>query len=325
MPLYREHKGALEEIKESPFKLEKHLQELFEANLEQLMGLELVKSEFSIAGRRIDTLAFDPERNAFIIIEYKRSKNISVIDQGFAYLGLMLENKSDFIIEYNESLGRQMKRTDPDWSQTRVAFVSSHFTKDQRQATNFKDLAIELWEVRRYANDTIAINPIRKTDSAASVKSKGASQQQTMEEPVGEYRAADSVSDATAATVREQIKVYTEEDLMAKGSDMSVELFEALKERMLEQHDAMETSWLKEYMNFKVGKQIIMSVEMQKKAIKLWLNVPWGTLQDPKGIARDVRNIGHFGVGDYQFSLKDTSPLSYLMSLVQDVMALKGV
>jgi len=65
------------------------------------MGLHLVKSEFSIKNKRIDTLAFDPESKAFIIIEYKRNKNISVVDQGFTYLSLMLENKADFIIEYS--------------------------------------------------------------------------------------------------------------------------------------------------------------------------------------------------------------------------------
>ena len=40
------------------------------------MNLQLVKSEFSIKNKRIDTLAYDKQSKAFIIIEYKRSKNI---------------------------------------------------------------------------------------------------------------------------------------------------------------------------------------------------------------------------------------------------------
>jgi len=78
------------------------------------MGLELVKSEFSIKNKRIDTLAFDPQANAFIIIEYKRDKSISVVDQGIKYISLMLKNKADFIVEYNESLKRNLKREDVD-------------------------------------------------------------------------------------------------------------------------------------------------------------------------------------------------------------------
>jgi hypothetical protein len=48
-----------------------------------------------------------------------------------------------------------MKREDVDWSQTRVAFVSPSFTENQIQATNFKDIAIELWEVKQFENDTM--------------------------------------------------------------------------------------------------------------------------------------------------------------------------
>jgi RecB family endonuclease NucS len=68
------------------------------------MGVEMVCSEFTIKGKRIDTLAFDPQSQSFIIIEYKRDKNLSVGDQGFSYLGLMLENKADFVLTYNETL-----------------------------------------------------------------------------------------------------------------------------------------------------------------------------------------------------------------------------
>ncbi len=73
----------ISEVKEKPFKLEKEIQKLFEANLNSIMGLEFVKSEFTIKNKRIDTLAFDTQSNAFIIIEYKRDKNMSVVDQGF--------------------------------------------------------------------------------------------------------------------------------------------------------------------------------------------------------------------------------------------------
>ena len=110
MALYLNQTGKLKEVKEKPFKLEKDIQKVFEENLSAIMGLVLVKSEFTIKNKRIDTLAYDPQACAFIIIEYKRDKNISVVDQGFTYLSLMLENKADFIVEYNESLQQNMKR-----------------------------------------------------------------------------------------------------------------------------------------------------------------------------------------------------------------------
>jgi len=102
MALFKNQNGSLSELKEKQFKLEKDIQKVFEQNLNSIMGLLLVKSEFTIKNKRIDTLAYDEQSCAFIIIEYKRDKNISVIDQGFTYLSLMLENKADFIVDYNE-------------------------------------------------------------------------------------------------------------------------------------------------------------------------------------------------------------------------------
>lgn len=104
MILYQLNKEKLTRVNENSFKLEKEIQKIVEENIFLLMSLQLVKSELTIKNRRIDTLAFDKQSNAFIIIEYKRDKNKSVIDQGVTYLNLMLENKADFVIEYNERL-----------------------------------------------------------------------------------------------------------------------------------------------------------------------------------------------------------------------------
>ncbi len=79
MTPYINQAGKLNEIREQPFKLERDIQKVFEANLVTIMNLELVKSEFTIKNKRIDTLAFDKQSGAFIIIEYKRDKNMSVV------------------------------------------------------------------------------------------------------------------------------------------------------------------------------------------------------------------------------------------------------
>ena len=92
----------LNEIREQQFPLESETQRLTEANLNDLFELDFVKSEFELHGLRIDTLVFDDESKAFVIIEYKKDRNFSVVDQGMAYLNLMLNNKADFILEYNE-------------------------------------------------------------------------------------------------------------------------------------------------------------------------------------------------------------------------------
>jgi predicted transport protein len=298
MALYKNNSNNLKEVKEKSFKLEKDIQKLFEANLETLMNLTFVKSEFTIKSKRIDTLAYDRQNNAFIIIEYKRDKNISVVDQGFTYLSLMLENKADFIVEYNESLKQTLKREDVDWSQTRVAFVSPSFTENQILATNFKDIAIELWEVKQYQNDTIAITPIKKSNSAESIK------------PITQ-------KDKTLKKVTDEIIVYTEANHLAKGSEAIIELYEKFKNAVLNLEDGIEIKPKKQEIGFLKNNKVFTDICIQKKGIKIWINLKKGKLNDSKKISKDVANVGHWGNGDYQIQTDNSKDLEYIMSLVK--------
>jgi len=301
MNIYALNSGTLTQIKESPFKLEREIQSIFEQNLGTVMDLELVKSEFSIKNKRVDTLAFDPQSKAFIIIEYKKDKNISVVDQGFTYLSLMLENKADFIIEYNESLKKRLTRDEVDWSQTRVVFVSTSFTQNQKLATNFKDIASELWEVKRFENQTISITPIKKSKSAESIK------------PITQQN-------KELKAVQDEIKVYTEEDHLVKPTEELKELYELLRNRILTLADDIEVVPQKLYIAFRKDKKNFTYLHLQKKNIKIWLNAKWGEINELKGIASNLSNKGHYGYGEYEIDMNDDTELEYILSLMKETL-----
>lgn len=298
MQLFSLHSTSLTEIKEKPFKLERDIQRIFEANLQAIMGLQLVKSEFTIKNKRIDTLAFDSQSRGFVIIEYKRDRSMSVVDQGFSYLSLMLENKADFIIEYNESLKQNLKRNEVDWSQTRVAFVSTSFTENQVQATNFKDLAIELWEVKQFENETILIKPIKKSTAAESIK------------PIVQNK-------ENLKKVAEEIKVYSEQDHLEDASEMVQETYQKFRAAILNLDENIEVVPVKFWVNFIRNGKIFASILIRKAHLSLTINRKFGTLQDAEQLARDVSNVGHGGNGDYQIKIIDDSKLEYIMSLVK--------
>ena len=44
---------------------------MFETNMSEIMGLEMIKSEFTIKDRRIDTLAFDPNRRLLLSLNIR--------------------------------------------------------------------------------------------------------------------------------------------------------------------------------------------------------------------------------------------------------------
>ena len=299
MPIYLNTNNKLKEVEEKAFKLERDIQRVFEQNLDTIMQLTLVKSEFTIKNKRIDTLAYDTQSNAFIIIEYKRDRNLSVVDQGFTYLSLMLENKADFIVEYNESLKKNLKRDDIDWSQTRVAFVSTAFTDNQILATNFKDIAIELWEVKQFENNIISVTPIKKTRAAESIKTI-----------TQQNQALRKVSD--------EIKVYTEDEHIARASEEIAELYVKFRDAILNLADGIEVKPLQQYIAFKKDTNIVC-MNIQKKQIRMWIGAKFGTLNDAKEIARDVRNTGHWGTGDYEVAVDNDKDLEYIMSLIKQV------
>ncbi len=300
MTLYEMKGYKLEHIPSVPFKRERELQELFEANLYDIMGVRVVRSEFSIKNRRIDTLAYDEQSKSFVIIEYKRDKQTSVIDQGFTYLGLMLENKADVVLEHQLQLKSNLKPTDVDWSQTRVAFVSTGFTDNQLQASNFKDIAIELWEVRRYHNNTVHITPIKKSPSATSIK------------PL-------ALQNTTLKAIADEIKVYTEDDHLRHLGDDMVALYERFRDAILNLADGIEVVPQKYYIAFKKDKNLAC-LNVQKKTIKINIGAKSSTIDDPKGMLRDVSAIGHCGTGDVEVKVDSDQDLEYIMSLVKQVL-----
>lgn len=303
MRIYQEQNGQLLPIKEVPFQLEKEIQTLTEVNLKQLFKLELVKSEFSIQNFRIDTLAFDREARAFVIIEYKRDKNFSVIDQGYAYLALMLNNKADFILEYNEQMNDALKRKDVDWSQSRVIFIAPSFTPHQKEAINFKDLPIELWEIKRFANNMVLYNQVQSYGGSESIQIFNKTSEQV-------------------EVVSKEIQVFTEGHHLSQAEEGVRELYEKLKNAVLNLAE-IDIKPRKHYIAF-VGSSNIIDVAVQKKAMKIWLNLPKGTLDDPKGIARDVSATGHWGNGDYEIRIHTDEDLEYILSLIKQSIKRNG-
>jgi predicted transport protein len=302
MLLFKKESGLLSPLKEGPFKLEKEMQKIFESNLGLLTNLKLVKSEFTIKSNRIDTLAFDSETKAFIIIEYKRGHNYSVIDQGVSYLNLMLEHKAEFIVEYNETQQEQIRRTDVDWSQSKIIFVSPSFNDFQKQSTNFKDLAIELWEFRQFESGIMVINPIRKSKSAPSIKQFQPDEQSEI------------------GKVANEIKVYTEEDHLSNKSEMVKELYETYKNAILNLTEDVSVVPKKLYVSFEKNKRIIADIIVQTQELKLYISTQFSEFKDLQNIGVHMNDKTKWGRGYYQVIIKDTRKIEYIMSLVKQAL-----
>jgi predicted transport protein len=60
-----------------------------------------------------------------------------------------------------------------------------------------------------------------------------------------------------------------------------------------------------------------VDVHPQKFQLKLWINLAKSELDDPKKVARDVAEVGHWGNGDHQVTLESSQDIDYLMTLIK--------
>lgn len=286
-------KGNIE-LKQNDFKNEKELQKYFENNLEKILGFKFICTEFVAGNFRIDSLAFDNESKSFKIIEYKNVKNHSLVDQGYTYLKLLLERKADFVLQYNTITKLSLTINDIDWSQSRIIFVSPIFTPYQLNATDFKNIPVDLIKVTRYENDIVDIDFIRKT-SNVKIEEFGVESEQK--------------------EVNKEIKVYTEEDHLNKVSEKTKRLYESLKSKILELDD-IDIDVKKVYVAFK-GRRNIVDIEFNQNKLKVDINLKKGTLVDPLNIAQDITKVGHWGNGDYRVEVSSEEDIDNLIPLIK--------
>ena len=282
------------ELKQKDFKNEKELQNFFENNIETILGYKFIDTEFIVGDFRIDSIAFDEESKSFKIIEYKNVKNHSLVDQGYTYLKLMLERKADFVLQYNIKTNSSLTIQDIDWSQSRIIFVSPIYTEYQLNATDFKNIPVDLIKVTRYEDDIIEIDFIKKTSNV---------------------KIQDVQMESIQSDVNKEVVVYTEEEHLNKASDNIKILYEELKNKILELDD-IDVEAKKLYIAFK-GMKNITDIEIHKNKLKIYINMKKGTLNDPLNISKDISDIGHWGNGDYCITIDKKDDIDNIIPLIK--------
>ncbi|CAN5183833.1 DUF5655 domain-containing protein [soil metagenome] len=308
MPIYTVQNKKLKPISEKQFSLEKNIQSLTEDNLETLFGLTFVSGslnqEFSVRVQEqdfyIDTLAFDSAQNSIVIIEYKKDRSFSVIDQGFAYLSAMLNHKADFVLELNERLHKSLSKKDIDWEQSRIIFISPEFTNYQRNAINFKDLPIYLYEVRLYDNDLVEFDPIKPYRTTESIGSLS--------------------KDLTIQTVSKEVKVYSEDDLLQKVEGAK-ELYFDLKEKISQLDNSIIFHPTKTYVGIqKSGNwRIIVGVNIyQNKLLLDYTRSKPSDFNDPKKkLTYREKSMKHLNQHVSMLSIESTEDVDYAVFLFE--------
>jgi uncharacterized protein with ParB-like and HNH nuclease domain/predicted transport protein len=93
-------------------------------------------------------------------------------------------------------------------------------------------------------------------------------------------------------------------------------LFEKLRNEILSLDPEITEEYLKLYIAYKLETNII-DIVPQKDKLKLYINIKFDELYDPKGLCRNVSQTGHWGNGDVELFLSSVDEIDYVISLVR--------
>lgn len=292
--LYRMGGAGVTELSGGAMSLEKSLQTLFEKNLEPLLGVRFLASEFSTnEGGRMDSLGID-ENNSPVVIEYKRSSNENVINQGLYYLDWLMSHRKDFEWLVLERLGADAAKL-VDWSGPRLICIATDFGKYDEHAVKQMNRNIALIRYRRFEGELLLLEQLTSASASAG---------------------APTTTSNGGGSGKPNYKTIT--DQMHEAPQDLLDLYHMLADYFLALGDDVEAKTTAYYVAFRRIKNFA-SVELrnQMKKLLVFVKVDPDTVQLEDGFTRDVRKIGHFGTGDLEITITDVADFEKAKSLLQ--------
>ncbi|MWB79871.1 DUF91 domain-containing protein [Pseudooceanicola sp. 216_PA32_1] len=280
--LFQQSGEVLRELSSSAAPLEKSLQTLFEQNLESLLGVRFLESEYSTThGGRMDTLGID-ENGYPVIIEYKRTHSENVINQGLFYLDWLMDHRGDFELLVRDALGKDAALA-IEWSAPRLICIASDFTKYDTHAVKQMSRNIELIRYRKFGDSLLLLDLLTAVSTSASPQ----------------------VSVVASGAPTKATRYKTNAESLADADQNLANLYSDVETFVLGLGDDVIQKELRNYFAFKRIKNFAcVEVKPQIGVIRLYLKIDPDTIEMIEGFSRDVRKIGHFGTGDLEVTLK---------------------
>ncbi len=279
------------ELAGKPADLERSLQVIFERNLETLLGVRFLASEYPTThGGRMDSLGID-ENGCPVIIEYKRDRNENVINQGLFYLDWLMDHRGSFEVLVRDKINREAANN-IEWSSPRLICIASDFTKYDEHAVKQMQRNIELIRYRKFGDNLLLLDLLTSTSVENS---------KTSSKPI---------SPNSYTTVSKHL---------SNANDKITELYSDLQNYMLSLGDDVQEKTLRFYIAFKRIKNFAcVEIKPNLNAIRIYLKVDPTTIELETGFTRDMRETNHFGTGDLEVTITNQDDLGKAKSLISN-------
>jgi predicted transport protein len=290
MAIFKLNKNKVKKLLAASPKLERDIQKLFQNNLEELLNISFLASEFVTTwGGRIDTLGID-KNSSPVIIEYKLNQNENVINQALSYLRWLLDHKADF-----EKLCNGKNINFPiDWESPRVICVAENFNK--------------------FDIDTVSILPIRIELLRYTIYEEG-----ILQIELENYQQTPGIKKTKKEKIEIIEKKYSLESHIEKSTGKIKEIFYSLREKIMSLDKNIVEEPKAKYIAYKLSTNFV-DITVQADSLKIFLNLKSGQLDDKWGITRDLtkpKPVGHWGNGDYEIKLSSAADIDKVFELVK--------
>lgn len=276
-------KDEVEEIEGSSMQLEKHLQNIMEENMEVFLGVKFLAPEYStgkVHNGRIDSLGID-ENNCPVIIEYKRSINENVINQGLYYLDWLLDHKAEFKLLVMEKLGVKYCEN-IEWSSPRLICIANDFTKYDIHAVKQINRNIDLIKYKNYKEELLLLEMVH-TNTVSD-----------------DYKPIVNTDNST------KHKYKTVEDYLEDANNELKNRYYILKDFIMSLGDDVQEKKLKNYFGFKRIKNFAcIEIHPKSDLVLIYTKANLNDIKLEDGFTRDVTNIGHYGTGNLEIRFTD--------------------
>jgi predicted transport protein len=263
--------------------LEKSLQTLIETHLEIFLGVRLLASEYStgkVHRGRIDTLGID-ENGCPVIIEYKRSMNDSIINQGLFYLNWLMDHQAEFNLLVQKKFSDMFD--DIKWDAPRLICVAADFTRYDVHAVQQMNRNIDLIRYQKFGDEMLLFEAINKAVAYATDGGESPKNIETKIKPSSTH------------------KTFKEE--FVNASPEMLDRYEALKAYLVSLGDDVTETWTKRYVAFRRIKNFA-SVVARKDSLHVYLKIEPSSVHLQDGFTRDVSDKGHWGTGDLEIIIR---------------------
>lgn len=209
----------------------------------------------------------------------------------------LLDHKADFeVLCRNKKIDIEM-----DWTSPRVICVAESYNKFDLDTVEILPIKIELLRYRIYEDNILMV----ESESQKTVK---ISTREIFEKGKKEKETSPKLQ-----------KDYTLDGRLQVASKEIKELFMQLKEMITGLDKSITEEAKAKYIAYKLTTNFV-DIAIQKNALKAFLNVPSGKLNDSFAIARDLtkpKPVGHWGNGDYEVLIKNKEDLMKLFELIK--------